>query len=72
MLIESLKYIAYIFDDIFSQIASFCSLQRTRDVVLITIFNSFGKSLHIPGQSCPGTKCSHEEKLSRLGECPCL
>jgi hypothetical protein len=35
-------------------------------------FHRFTKNSIIPGQSCPGAKCSHEEKLSRLGECPCL
>jgi hypothetical protein len=35
-------------------------------------FNRFSKNTIIPGQSRPGAKCSHEEKLSRLGECPCL
>ena len=35
-------------------------------------FDRFTNNLIIPVQRCPGAKCSHEEKLSRLGECPCL
>ena len=58
----------YISDDIFNQITSFSGLQRTQNVVLIAVFNSFGKSLYIPGQTCPGTKFSREEKVSLSAE----